>query len=906
MNIRALLSVFASAGLAFAATADTVVQVTESQTLFASDLTADTRFEIGNGVVLTLDIGQNVACKGATGTGKIVKTGSGRLDFSNPEAGGQVDGGLEVEILAGQLRFVEGRLGTATITIGADGSLENYGWPTFNGTLTVDNATDKGIFSNPGGNPSTLLGTGGFVKTGAGRLTVNSQFGISGAVRIDEGVLVFARDGNFSRGSISELSGNGSYRLAQSDIARDLPASEALFSYFNFNGNQVDHGVAPLDNSHQSSSDASRYETTDRGKAVQVAEVNPMTAMYGGNANLGSGDFTVVVRAKTQKQDKTVLLSYGQRNGGAIGLRTDADGNVQFTAWKSNAIAAQSDYASVSAPTERYHLYAMAYDSSAQTMSFYADGSLVGAAVPYECDLAGNQFQFGAIHGGTDGADSVKSTAVYLDELRTYHRAMTAADIAALAAEMPVWPSGNTWTNAAGDSDWSNTENWSYGRLPSSGDEIIVEIDGDTTLTVPSALMVGFLTVSGNGTLIFSNANLTFATAKIEQGATVAYPVDSDKTMTTTLTGKGAFKKTGSAQLALNNGSLGRIADGGVTIEVAEGKLLCNSGAGDPAFGEVKFVLGDDESVALENFGWMDFYGTVTFSTSGEKAVFNNNNYQGTGGNSTIRQNGKIVKEGTGTIIFKSRLDNKSNPIEVNGGKFLLSIRSGMDYAWSGTVSGTGRFGKTGEGHLTVTAAQDFRGGVEIVEGELVLENSSQSTTYGIYGEGTLVNGAGALLLARGGDGYSLLDATVRLTAGPANLGGSGVDGATIKDGTLVLDGGTFTGWGWPTFESVTIDCRQDATVFDGTNSGHSIQNGQIVKTGSGTLTINAHLRKATTIALAEGAVAVKSARTIEETVVVKPVDEMAEKFRVVKSTTSEGDPLYTLEKRGGFAVIIM
>lgn len=846
--------------------ADTIVSITENTTYTRDQIVAnDARFEIAEGAVLTLYLDQDLLCKGATGKGKLVKVGPAQLEFTNPASGNQADGGVEIQVNEGRLKFTEASIGTATITLGANGALDNYGWPSFNGTLTVHNETDKTIFTNSGYYSARLYGDGSFVKTGAGALTVESYFSINGSIRIDEGLLVFNKAISRDRGTLAGISGDGWYKLAYAGLTDTFPANgPLLLNYFNFNGDETDRGIKPLSGG-QASDDASRYEATDRGKAVQVIESGVMTAMYCDNATLGTDSFTILARAKTQKQDKTVLFSYGRRDDGAIGFRTDANGNVQFAAWKSGAITSESAYATVVDPTTRYHLYAMVYDSAAQTMSFYADGALV-ETVAYSLAIAGSKFQLGAIHGGTDGADSNKSTEVYLDELRTYTGAMTASEVATWAGTMPIWPSlRNTWRNTAGDAAWDNVANWSDGRLPAADEVFDVVID---------------------------------------EGVTLVYETTANTSLTATFSGKGTFKKTGSAQLTLNNGGSGRIAEGGVTLEIAEGKLLCNNGAGDPAFGAVTFVLGEDESAQLDNFGWMDFYGTVTLVSTTEKTVFNNNGHNG-GGTASVRQNGKIVKDGTGTIVFKARLNQAPNAIEVKAGTFVLSLAKDLGYTYSGTVSGAGRFVKKGTDTLIMSGPQSMTGGLEIAEGSVELWSESTSTICGIYGPGTLVKGTGLLRVGRGPDNASLKGATLKLNAGTAQFGENGfADGALLQDSTIIFDGGTFTGWGWPNVVNVTFDCRQDATIFEGTNTGHSISNGRFTKTGSGTLTVNAHLKGTTAVTLAEGVMSVLIARWIEAGVTVVPAEEVAEKYRVKMVEDGYARSFY-LDRRGGFTVIV-
>lgn len=918
-----VLGLSLSAGIA---SADTTVSINTSQTLTKDQVPADARFEFSNGAVLTLEVSSDLSIKGATGSGKLVKTGSAKLTFTNPESASdnQIDGGVEIEVQQGVVSVNDARLGTATVTLGADGGFDNWGWPTLNGTLTVNAEDNKTILNNSGnGNTSSLLGSGTFVKTGAGTLTVNSYFGINGSVQIEAGTLVFNRSMNTGRGRISGISGEGSYKLGYAGLADEIPAKYGLVHYLTFNGNENDQGLRPWNVGGQSATDGSRYEATDRGKAVQLSEESPQTAMYGDTAGLGEGDFTILARAKTQAQDKTVLFAFGQRGGGALGLRTDANGQVQFAAWK-NGLTASSAYATMSDATTRYHFYALTYDNSAHKIRFYADGQLVGEPVDYTLDISGSQYQLGAIHGGVNAEDSVKSTECFLDELRAYRGAMTADEIAAFAQTYPVWPDGNTWKNTDGDFSWSNTANWSHGALPVTGEDIIIDIDGETTLAVPNSITLGNVIVSGEGTLAFTDTALSYAQLTISRESTVVYDITSETTFTTTIAGKGTLKKTGAGTLKLNNGSSGRLADGGVTIEIAGGKVLCNNGRGDPAFGDVRFVLGEADSAQLDNLGWMDFYGTVTLSSTTEKVVFANN-----GNNpSSVRQGGKIVKEGTGTILFKSRLNQTANVLEVNDGRFCLFVQQGWNYDCSGTVSGSGRFVKTGAGTLTLTSAQTLNGGIEVAEGKVVLSSGSDSVIYGVKGPGELtLSGNGALSLGRWkGDAANTASVTgsvITVERSTLRFGNGGVqDGSMLRDCTINFNGGNATAYGWITLNgTVVVNAAQDCTMTANANN-RTQGSGTLVKRGTGTLQWNSHIDTAVTIedgtldkvsntnftigdAVRVQIEGIEAKLTVPESKVLTNTGTSLEKYRVVRSV-EEGVATYSLEKRGGFTVQIM
>lgn len=109
-----------------------------------------------------------------------------------------------------------------TFIIGENARLENYGWFTVNGTMTIENETDKKIFSNYSGSKldedtkgnckATLSGNPAIVKRGAGALTIRSNFAsdFNSDIKVQEGKLLFGGVGTYTvAGVISGAGGVG-------------------------------------------------------------------------------------------------------------------------------------------------------------------------------------------------------------------------------------------------------------------------------------------------------------------------------------------------------------------------------------------------------------------------------------------------------------------------------------------------------------------------------------------------------------------------------------------------------------------------------------------------------------------------------------------------------------------------
>ncbi len=122
-----------------------------------------------------------------------------------------IDGTVEVSIVqnstftinSGTLKITDtAKIIDSTITLGETGNLENYGWPTFTGTVTIKTNYAKSILSNTGGNPSRIEGAPNFVKDGTGTLTLLSSAGGNtnpafASIIVNGGKLVLGCTGNY-------------------------------------------------------------------------------------------------------------------------------------------------------------------------------------------------------------------------------------------------------------------------------------------------------------------------------------------------------------------------------------------------------------------------------------------------------------------------------------------------------------------------------------------------------------------------------------------------------------------------------------------------------------------------------------------------------------------------------------
>ncbi|ATI86405.1 fibronectin-binding autotransporter adhesin ShdA [Salmonella enterica subsp. enterica] len=226
-------------------------------TITGGTLTADHADSLGTGVIANsgvLQVGEGELENTLSGTGSLVKTGTGELTLSgdNTYSGGTtITGGtltadhadsLGTGAIAnsGVLQVGEGELentlsgtgslvktGTGELTLSGDNSYSGDTTIT-GGTLTADHADSLGtgdidnsgvLQVGEGELENTLSGTGSLVKTGTGELTLSGDNTYSGGTTIDDGVLIATNVNALGGGDVDntgtlKLDAEGEFNLA--------------------------------------------------------------------------------------------------------------------------------------------------------------------------------------------------------------------------------------------------------------------------------------------------------------------------------------------------------------------------------------------------------------------------------------------------------------------------------------------------------------------------------------------------------------------------------------------------------------------------------------------------------------------------------------------------------------------
>ncbi|EBR9639217.1 fibronectin-binding autotransporter adhesin ShdA [Salmonella enterica subsp. enterica] len=220
-------------------------------------LIADNADSLGTGAVANsgvLQVGEGELENTLSGSGSLVKTGSGELTLSgdNDYSGGTIisDGTLIADNAdslgtgavanSGVLQVGEGELentlsgtgslvktGTGELTLSGDNSYSG-GTTIFGGTLTADHADSLGTGAvansgvlqvGEGELENTLSGSGSLVKTGTGELTLSGDNDYSGGTTISGGTLIAASVNALGSGDIDnsgtlKLEAEGEFNLA--------------------------------------------------------------------------------------------------------------------------------------------------------------------------------------------------------------------------------------------------------------------------------------------------------------------------------------------------------------------------------------------------------------------------------------------------------------------------------------------------------------------------------------------------------------------------------------------------------------------------------------------------------------------------------------------------------------------
>jgi len=381
---------------------------------------------------------------------------------------------------------------------------------------------------------------------------------------------------------------------------------------------------------------------------------------------------------------------------------------------------------------------------------------------------------------------------------------------------LPVFDGGTLLVDAAGTYNNPMTINGQGGTINSNGLDatLAATIDGtgglikigDGTLTLTGAnSYAGGTTISG-GRLIASSVSLP---GNVVNNATLEFAQASDGTYAGAISGSGNFVKSGAGILTLTGAN---VYTGGTTIEA--GTLV----------GDTTSIQGDitnNATLELNQTSDGDFAGAI-----------------GGAGGLVKSGNGILILTGTstytgGTTIQAGTLAIKTNSLSGNiVNNATLQIDEAADSSFAGDISGTGSVVKTGTGTLILTGANSYTGDTGIQAGTLV--GNTGSIKGNVANNGTLElnqTSDGTFAGVIGGSGALIKTGTGTLTLANSNVY---TGSTTVSEGTLAINSASIIG-----------DIANNATLkFDqasnGSFGGVISGTGNILKTGTGTLTLTA------------------------------------------------------------------
>ncbi|HFG4861722.1 TPA: fibronectin-binding autotransporter adhesin ShdA [Salmonella enterica subsp. enterica] len=332
-------------------------------TITGGTLTADHADSLGTGAVANsgvLQVGEGELENTLSGSGSLVKTGTGELTLSgnNTYSGGTtITGGtltadhadsLGTGTIAnnGVLQVGEGELentlsgtgslvktGTGELTLSGDNTYSG-GTTITGGTLTADHADSLGTGAiansvvlqvGEGELENTLSGSGSLVKTGTGELTLNGDNDYSGGTTIDDGVLIADHADSLGTGAVAN---NGVLQVGEGELKNTLSGTGSLVKIGTgeltlsgdntySGGTTIDDGVLIAANVNALSGgdvDNSGTLMLDANGAFELANITTHT---GATTALAAGS-TLGASQLTQEDGSTLSIDLGAATDDAV------------------------------------------------------------------------------------------------------------------------------------------------------------------------------------------------------------------------------------------------------------------------------------------------------------------------------------------------------------------------------------------------------------------------------------------------------------------------------------------------------------------------------------------------------------------------------------------------------------
>ena len=759
--------------------------------------------------------------KDITGAGSLTKSGAGILTMT-----GKTAQAGSTTVSGGVLALTSGLPGGGNILL-SGGQLGAANGASFTlGENMIVGAVGSGLYAGTGGSvTATGVITGGqLTKAGAGTVTLTGVNTFTGA-SVTGGVLRATTDAGFGDANASIVLNGGSVGTTSNTIAN------ANFSHnLTLAGNGgVDVASQPVTWSGVISgggqfikSGTGQLQLTANNTYTGGTLVNGGTLWVAADAQLGAAAGGVTLaNGSTLRSSATFATSRGfalGTGGGAFSI----DPTQTLTL---NGIVSGGDLTKANTGT----LVLNGADTYGNTI--INGGTVVGNAASirgkvttvYSSGVTFDQAADGVFAGAITGGGSLLKTGagqLTLSGANTYYGGTTVSGGGLVGTTQSL--QGNIVDNAL--VAFAQGVAGSYSGVISGSGNVQVSGAGSVKFTNNNTY-TGLTTVYGGGTLLLgSSTSLPTGGAITVNGGAIG--VDAGATGITLSNAVALGPTTPSGFYAGNGGGL-------LVSGVVSGGQLTKSGGGTVTLGATNDFTGVNVTG-----------GSLLFSVDGN-----------------LGKAAPITVSGGGTVgtTFAAAAMTETRTLAVTGSGGISS--GNQPLTWSGAISGSGQFIKSGAGPLLLTGSNTYSGGTNIASGTLIvgkdaalgapagavaIGNSAAFQATGSFETNRNFSlGTGALFIV---DPSQLLDINGIVSGGNLTKIGGGtlqLDGANTYTGNTLINQGTVRGsaatirgniaFGGAANDPVSVIFDQ---FGDGTFGGVINGRGSLLKTGKGALTL--------------------------------------------------------------------
>ena len=808
------------------------IVIASSQTLTAGDGNDKTLSGVISGAGNYIKAGSGTQTLSASNTytgttqvsaGTLTVSGSGRLSDSTAVT---VDSGAVYNVAVSDT--VASIAGAGSITLGSN-------------TLTSGGSDASTTFSG------VISGTNGnIIKAGTGTLTLSASNTYTGTTQVSAGTLTVSGSGRLSDSTAVTVDSGAVYNVAVSDTVASIAGAGSI----TLGSNTLTSGGSDASTTFSGVISGTNGNIIKAGTGtLTLSGANT----YTGTTTINAGDLTV---------------SGSLHDSTAVTIASGADYNVNA----SDTVASIEGAGNIVIASSQT---LTAGDGNDKTLSgvISGAGNYIKAGSGTQTLSASNtytgttQVSAGTLTVSGSGRLS-DSTAVTVDSGAVYNVAVSDT-VASIAGAGSITLGSNTLTSGGSDASttFSGVISGTNGNIIKAGTGTLT-LSGANTYTGTTTINAGDLTVSGSlhdstAVTIASgadyNVNASDTVASIEGAGNIVIASSqtltagdgNDKTLSGVISGAGNYIKAGSGTQTLtgNNSYTGSTTISAGLLKIIRDDptsyLAATSGFTGPGNLTIE-SSGDDFTADIVTGTHVQLAGTalgnlIIGKTGNTRQIDLSSDITTTGTqtyNGPVRLVGgdRTVSTTNSNVIFASTVNS-------DGTQRALTVTNGTgDTTFSGAIGGSAPVKS-----LTITSDQLTAGAITLNGALTATLGGSSSIT------GVIANGASTANLVKAGSGTLTLSAsntytgTTQVSAGTLTVSGSGrlsdstavtVDSGAVYNVAVSDTVASIAGAGSITLGSNTLTSggSDASTTFSGVISG---TNGNIIKAGTGTLTLS-------------------------------------------------------------------